>query len=170
MFNVSNISDEILKDNAKRIIIIIKSEESEDCRTTAYRIVGEVFPDWKQENRIMFLTIQVWGNRIFVNVDVNRDNYNYDTAHKDQTFLPVYVLRNHRGNWLLVRWPQEDRSVAIQLAELHRITGYGAEIPFYEINNSRVVHANPREYLKRCFTSCFSYFPNCGVARRQFLQ
>ncbi|PYH38075.1 uncharacterized protein BO87DRAFT_422108 [Aspergillus neoniger CBS 115656] len=148
MSNLPDIRDEILKGNAKRIIIRIKSEGSEDCRTTAYRIVGEVFPDWKQDNRILFLAIQVWGNRIFVNVDVNRDNYNYDTAHKDQTVLPVYVLLRHWGNWHLIRWPQEDRSVAVQLAELHRVTGYGAEIPFYENHNSCVVHANPREFPK----------------------
>ncbi|RAK84155.1 hypothetical protein BO79DRAFT_259578 [Aspergillus costaricaensis CBS 115574] len=124
MSNLPDIRDEILKINAKRIIIRMKSEGSEDCRTTAYRIVGEVFPDWKQDNRILFLAIQ------------------------DQTVLPVYVLRRQRGNWHLIRWPQEDRSVAVQLAELHRVTGYGAEIPFYENHNSRVVHANPREYLK----------------------
>ncbi|RAH58526.1 hypothetical protein BO85DRAFT_487251 [Aspergillus piperis CBS 112811] len=146
MPNLPDIRDEILKDNAKCIIIRIKSEGSEHCRDTAYRIVGEVFLDWKQDNCNLFLAIQVW--RIFVNVDVNRDNYNYDTAHKDQTVLPVYVLRRHRENWNLIRWPQEDRSVAVQLAELHRVTGYGLEISFYENHNSHVGHANPREHLK----------------------
>ncbi|BCS01968.1 uncharacterized protein AKAW2_60232A [Aspergillus luchuensis] len=127
MSNLSNIREEILKDNAKRIIIRVKTKGSEDCRDTAYRIVGEIFPDWKQDNRILFLAIQVWGNRIFVNVDVNGDNYNYDTAHKDQTVLPVRgcaVSGTASGYWIC------------------------AEIPFYENRNSHVVHANPREYLK----------------------
>ncbi|GAT30957.1 hypothetical protein RIB2604_03701670 [Aspergillus luchuensis] len=98
MSNLSNIREEILKDNAKRIIIRVKTKGSEDCRDTAYRIVGEIFPDWKQDNRILFLAIQVWGNRIFVNVDVNGDNYNYDTAHKDQTVLPIPFYENRNSH------------------------------------------------------------------------
>ncbi|PWY71112.1 hypothetical protein BO94DRAFT_578853 [Aspergillus sclerotioniger CBS 115572] len=148
--NLPDVREEILKDNAKRIIIRAKTESlySEDCRATAYRIVSEIFPGWEQDSRILFLAIEVWHNRIFINIDVNRDNYNYDTAHKDKTILPVYVLRRHRGNWVLLRWPKEDGPVAAQLAEVYRVTGYGAKTPFFENHNSRIVHANPREFLK----------------------
>ncbi|GKZ31406.1 hypothetical protein AbraIFM66950_011983 [Aspergillus brasiliensis] len=98
MPDLSHLREEILKDSAKRIIIRVKTESSEDCQTTAYRIVGEVFPDWKHDDRILFLAIQVWDNRIFINVDVNRDNYNYDTAHKDQTVLPIIACLRNLGD------------------------------------------------------------------------
>ncbi|KAL3482109.1 hypothetical protein BJX99DRAFT_217385 [Aspergillus californicus] len=83
-----------------------------------------------------------------LSIDINRDDYNYETAHKDKTVLPVYVLRKHRGNWVLLRWPREDERLAAELAELHRVTGYGAATPFLENHNSRVIYANPREFLK----------------------
>ena len=148
MSNVADIREEIFKGNAKRIIIKkrIQSSDCEDCRATAYNITGEIFPDWECDGRILFLAIQVWGRQIFMNIDINRDNYNYGTAHKDKTILPVHVLRRHRGNWVLLRWPQEDERVAAELAELHRVTGYGAETPFLENHNSRIVYANPREF------------------------
>ncbi|OJZ85789.1 hypothetical protein ASPFODRAFT_207635 [Aspergillus luchuensis CBS 106.47] len=127
MSNISNIREEILKDNAKRIIIRVKTEGSEDCRDTAYRIVGEIFPNWKQDNRILFLAIQVWGNRIFVNVDVNGDNYNYDTAHKDQTVLPTSIM----GQLLTTKWLPYMAALAIQ--------GFAATIPVVTVAPTSVL-------------------------------
>jgi hypothetical protein len=149
MSNLADIREEIFKDNAKRIIIKVKTKslDSEDCRATAYRVVGETFPDWECDSWILFLAIQVWGDKIFINIDINHDDYNFETAHKDKPILPVYVLRKHRGNWILIRWPQEDEPLAAAVAELHRFTGYGAESPFLENHNSRIIYANPREIL-----------------------
>ena len=72
MSNLPDIREEILHGNAKRIMIRVKTESlySEDCRATAYSIVREVFPDWEQDSRILFLAIEVWHNRIFINLDV----------------------------------------------------------------------------------------------------
>jgi hypothetical protein len=56
MSNLTDIREEIFKDNAKRIIIKVKTKslDSEDCRATAYRVVGETFPDWGCDSRILF--------------------------------------------------------------------------------------------------------------------
>ena len=147
MSNVTDIHEEIFKDNAKQIIIREKtqSSDSKDCHATAYRIISEIFPDWECDSRILFLAIQVWGRQIFMNININQDNYNYRTAHKDKTILPVHVLRRHRGNWVLIQWPQEDEHVAAELVELHCVTGYGTEMPFLENHNLCIVYANPRE-------------------------
>ena len=147
MFNLANIREEIFKDNAKRTIIRVKTKSSgsEDCRANAYSIIGEIFPGWECDTRILFLAIQVWDDQIFINIDINWDNYNYGTAHKDETILPVHVLRKHRGNWVLIRWPQEDERVAAELAELHHVTGYGTKTPFLKNHNLHIVYANPRE-------------------------
>uniref|UniRef100_A0A093V7Y9 Uncharacterized protein n=1 Tax=Talaromyces marneffei PM1 TaxID=1077442 RepID=A0A093V7Y9_TALMA len=147
MSNLSNIRKELFEGSARRVIIRVKTESrnSEDCRATAYRTVNEIFPNWERDSRVLFLAIQVWADRIFMNIDVNHANYNYQTAHRDKTILPVYVLRAHRGNWGLVRWFKDDERVAMELAELHRVTGYGAVIPFFENHNSQIVYDNPRE-------------------------
>lgn len=147
MSNLTNIREELFECSAKRIIIRVKTEtrNSEDCRTTAYRTVNEIFPNWERDNRVLFLAIQVWADRIFMIIDVNHANYNYQVAHKDKTILPVYVLRTHRGNWVLMRWSTDDERVAMELAELHRVAGYSATIPFFENHNSQTVYDNPRE-------------------------
>ncbi|KAL4932901.1 uncharacterized protein BDV17DRAFT_299460 [Aspergillus undulatus] len=152
MSNLPALHEQIFKNNAKRIIVEAKttSLESEDCRAAAYSAVGEVFPDWERDRRILFLAIQVKSGVIgFSSTSTSTaTTYNYETAHKDKTILPVYVLRKHWENWALIRWPKEDGRLAAELAELHRVTGYAAKTPFLENHNSRVVHENPREFLK----------------------
>ncbi|KAL5337196.1 hypothetical protein BJX70DRAFT_249979 [Aspergillus crustosus] len=148
MSNLPNIHEYIFKGNAKRIIIKMKttSVDSEKCRADAYRAISDAFLGWESDSRVLFLAIQVWGDRIFIDIDINRDDYNYETAHKDKTVHPVYVLRKHRGKWVLIRWPREDERLATELAELHRVTGYGAKMPFLENHNTQVVYANPHEF------------------------
>ena len=80
-----------------------------------------------------------------MNIDVDHADYDYQTAHQDNTILPVYVIRMYRGNWVLERWQKEDERVAQNLAELHRVTGYGVDIPFFENHNTRIVYDKPRD-------------------------
>ncbi|CAP91183.1 hypothetical protein PCH_Pc13g01140 [Penicillium rubens Wisconsin 54-1255] len=48
-------------------------------------------------------------------------DYDFGTAHKAKTVLPVFVLRQHgkRPDWVLIRWPQGDEPLGAQLADLH---------------------------------------------------
>ena len=141
MGNLSNIREEIFSNgNAKRIVIKVntKSLDSQDYRTSAYRIVNEFFPDWECDNRVLFLAIEVWGNRIYIAIDINHHDYNFDTAHKTKTILPVYVLRQHgkgRG-WALIRWPQEDEPLGAKLTDLHNANGFDVKTPFLKNYNS----------------------------------
>ncbi|KAL2830912.1 hypothetical protein BDW59DRAFT_14748 [Aspergillus cavernicola] len=149
MPSLSEIRGEIFNSNeAKRIIIRgrTKSLDSEACHATAYRVMNEVFPDWEQDSRILFLGTEVWGKHIYMAIDINHHDYNYSTAHKDETVLPVFILRPYRKSWVLIRWPQGDEFLVMSLAELHRVNGYEVATPFLENHNTHIVHANPREF------------------------
>lgn len=153
MSGLTDIRKEIFSNgNAKRIVINVKIKclDSQDYRTSAYSIVNEIFPDWKNDDRVLFLAIEVWGDRIYIAIDINNYDYNFDTAHKNKTILPVYVLRQHRKGrgWALIRWPQEDEPLGAKQADLHNVNGFDVATPFLENYNPRIVHANPREYSK----------------------
>lgn len=150
MANLSDIRKEILEnDIAKRIVIKVKTKslDSQDYRASANRVVSEVFPDWENDPRVLFLAIDVWSERTFIVIDINHHDYDFGTAHKAKTVFPVFVLRQHgrRQDWVLIRCPQEDEPLGAQLADLHNVNGFDAT-PFLENHNSRIVHANPREF------------------------
>ncbi|GIK00116.1 hypothetical protein Aspvir_004134 [Aspergillus viridinutans] len=150
MSNIAEVREKIFeRKEAQRIIIKVHTEklDSQDYRVSAYNFVNEIFPDWENDKRILFLAIEIWGDRTYMAVDINNYDYNFDTAHKNKTILPVYVLWQHRRRgWVMIRWPQEDERLATKLADLHNVNGFDATTPFLENYNTRIVHANPREF------------------------
>ncbi|CAG8933767.1 unnamed protein product [Penicillium salamii] len=150
MPNLSDIRNEILKnDIAKRIVFKAKTQnlDSQHYIASANRAISEVFPDWESDPRILFLAMDVWSERTFIVIDINHHDYDFGTAHKTKTILPVFVLSQHRKrrDWALIRWPKEDESLAAQLADLHNVNGFDVP-PFLENHNERIVHANLREF------------------------
>ncbi|KAH8435263.1 uncharacterized protein LDX57_012894 [Aspergillus melleus] len=151
MPNLSDIRKEILGNNiAKRIVVRLntKALDPQNYRASAYIVASEIFPEWENDYRILFLAIDVWSERTFLVIDVNHHDYDFHTAHKTNAVLPVYVLRPHgKGrDWALIRWPQEDEPLAAKLADLHNVNGFDIPTPFLENHTSRLVHANPREF------------------------
>jgi hypothetical protein len=149
MATASNIRKDIFNDNiTKRIIIKVKTKTltPEDYRTSAYSIVSEIFPDWTNDPRILFLAIDIWSERTFIVIDINNHAYDFRTAHETRTVLPVYMLQKHKRmqDWVLVRWPAEDEPLSEKLADLHNVTGFDATLPFLEDHTSRIVHESPR--------------------------
>lgn len=148
--SLSDIRDEIFKNSmAQRIIIKVQTKilDSQDYRGSAYRVVSEIFPGWERDSRILFLAIEIWGERVFLAIDINHHDYNFKTAHKSTTILPVSVLREHRRSgrgWNLIRWPQEDRPIAKTVADLHNANGFDVQTPFLANHNSPVIYSNPR--------------------------
>ncbi|KAA8642592.1 hypothetical protein EYZ11_006948 [Aspergillus tanneri] len=149
MANIADIREKIFENkDAQRIVIKLHTEklDSQDYRASAYKIVNEIFPNWERDNRILFLAIEIWGDRTYMAIDVNNYDYKFETAHKTKTILPVYVLRQHRKRgWAIIRWPQEDKPLATKLADLHNVNGFAAT-PFLENYNTRIVHDQPREF------------------------
>ncbi|KAJ5890801.1 uncharacterized protein N7473_007029 [Penicillium subrubescens] len=149
MTTLSNIRNDIFNDILqKRINIKVKTKtlNPEDYRTSTYYIVNEVFPDWTNDPRILFLAIDIWSERTFIVIDINNYAYDFLSAHEIKTVLPVCVLQKHkrRQDWVLARWPAEDEPLSEKLADLHNVTGFDAILPFLEDHTSRIVHENPR--------------------------
>lgn len=150
MPNLSDIRSVIFgDDDARRIIIKVntKTLDHQDYRASADRVISEIFPEWESDPRILYLVIDVWSERTFIVIDVNHRDYDFHTAHESKTILPVYMIRQHGRNrgWALIRWPQEDERLATSLADLHNANGF-VPTPFLENHNTRIVHANPREF------------------------
>ncbi|KAJ5542366.1 hypothetical protein N7535_004786 [Penicillium sp. DV-2018c] len=151
MDNLPDIRKKIFGDNdPKRIVIKLKTRllDPQDYRASANSVASEIFPEWENDSRILFLAIDIWSERTFIVIDVNHHDYDFQTAHKTLAVLPVYVLRQlgkNRG-WALIRWPQEDEPLAANLADLHNVSGFDTPTPFLENHNTRIVHANPREF------------------------
>ncbi|CAG8948023.1 unnamed protein product [Penicillium salamii] len=153
MANLPEIRREILEnDTAKRIVLKLKTQnlDSQDYRTSAKRVVSEIFPDCETDARIRILVIDVWTERTFIVIDINRHDYDFETADEDKTILPVSVLRQHgrRKQWVLVRWPREDENLATQVAELHRLNGFEPP-PFLQDHNTLICYSNPRNLSLR---------------------
>lgn len=153
MPNLSDIRREILENDAKRIVIKVRTKnlDPQDYRASAYGVASEIFPEWESDSRILFLAIDVWSERSFIVIDIHHRDYDFGTAHKTKKILPAYVLRQlgrSRG-WALIRWPQEDEPLADKVADLHNVNGFDTPTPFLEDHTSRLVHANPREFPVR---------------------
>lgn len=156
MTDISTIRERIFEDDdAKRIVMKMKTGQldSRDYLSSARRILNDIFPDWEHDKRILFLALDVFHDRTYMAFDINHHDYNFLTAHKDKTALPVYVLRRvHTGQtWALVRWPQEDDNLCKRLAELHRAHGYDFKLPIVEDHTSVIVLANPRSPAELTF-------------------
>ncbi|KAE8154052.1 hypothetical protein BDV25DRAFT_136197 [Aspergillus avenaceus] len=149
MSNISQIHEELFRNNETRRVVLkmrAQSLDLEDLRSSTYRVINDMFPDWENDNRVLFLAAEIWGDRAFMAIDINNHEYNFQTAHKTKIVFPVHVLWLHkRKGWILVRWPQEDKKLAERLAYLHNINGFAAT-PFLENHNFRVIHANPRDF------------------------
>lgn len=149
MSDISEIHQELFKNTEpRRVVLKVHTDklDPQDYHTSVGEVVNEIFPDWKADDRVLFLAIEIWGDRTFMAIDLNNHDYDFEQAHKVKPVLPVYVLWKHRRKgWILVRWPQEDQSLAEKIAYLHNANGF-TETPFLEDHNSQVIHANPREF------------------------
>ncbi|KAB8268346.1 hypothetical protein BDV30DRAFT_15358 [Aspergillus minisclerotigenes] len=58
------------------------------------------------------------------------------------------MLRQHGKSHrcTLVRWPQLDETLMVQIADLHNVDGFYVATAFPENHNSHIFHANPREF------------------------
>ncbi|KAL4964091.1 uncharacterized protein BDV14DRAFT_201113 [Aspergillus stella-maris] len=135
----------------KRLVLKLKTAQfdSTDYRSSSAEFISQIFPNFSTDPRIRFLAIGIWTDRTFLVLDINNNEYNFETAHNDRTILPVYVIRQYRRNskWALIRWAPEDILLAANLANMHNRHGWGATLPLLEdrTNISTMAFANPRE-------------------------
>ncbi|PLN84112.1 hypothetical protein BDW42DRAFT_163661 [Aspergillus taichungensis] len=97
----------------------------------------------RQDSQARFLAVNIYPQRhsYFV-VDLNNKHYNYETAHKDTTPIPVYVLRLSRRPRIF-RFQDQDEKLAMRLAEMHN--GHGRDpLPLFDDFTKIVQYHSPR--------------------------
>ncbi|PYI34320.1 hypothetical protein BP00DRAFT_423319 [Aspergillus indologenus CBS 114.80] len=147
MCDTSEIREKVFeKAEAQRLVIKVHTEQldSYNYRVSASNFINKIFPNWENDNRIRFIAIEIRGDRTFLAIDVINLNYNFETAHKTEIVLPVYIVWRHkRKGWFIIRWPQEDEPLATKIAELHDLNGFDTTTPFLANFNESVVYRNP---------------------------
>lgn len=107
--------------------------------------------------RVTFLAVDIYIRHAFFVVDLNNEQYDYNTAHLSAVPVPVYLLKRSRrphGRWKIFRYAPQDQSLAKMLASFHWAHGQDP-LPFFEDHSNqtkRVICMYPRgeepEFLK----------------------
>ena len=116
-------------------------------------MIEEFVATWKKTTLTRLLAMEVFPRHTYFALDLNNDKYDYQTAHEDDTVLPVYLLRfsSRSRSWSIVRYQRQDVSLAHRLAVLHNANGQ-APLPFLEDHNTIIMHFNPRTDGRRWYT------------------
>ncbi|KAJ5558208.1 hypothetical protein N7535_008423 [Penicillium sp. DV-2018c] len=95
-----------------------------------------------------FLAVQVRNKYTYFVLDINNDQYDYQTAHLRAITLPVYRLQYSSRRWHLVRDQRQDASLADEIASLHDCNGQNPT-PFLEdiTNNKNPTYLTPRSQI-----------------------
>lgn len=82
------------------------------------------------------------GRRSFFVLDINNVGYDYDSAHKCLTKVPVYILRLSRAPKIF-RHGRQDQKLAETLAEMHDMHGK-KPLPLFDDHTRPRVYDSPR--------------------------
>jgi hypothetical protein len=121
--------------------------DAADSLGSASDIIDPIAPEWKQNTTIRLLVVDVYQRHTFIAIDVNNHAYNFGTAHRDTTVIPVYSIREAKrtGNWVMTKEPKWDEYVAQPIGELHKWNGFEIRPPYLEDQNTVIEHTNLRE-------------------------
>ncbi|KAJ5213356.1 hypothetical protein N7449_000525 [Penicillium cf. viridicatum] len=97
----------------------------------------------RPDSQTCFLAVKIYpGKHSYFVVDLNNVDYAYETAHKDMSLIPTYILRLSKKPTIFRKQPL-DKTLAETLAALH--DGHGQEpLPLFEDHNQLVQYPNPR--------------------------
>lgn len=110
--------------------------------------VQRCLQEYRKENKTYFIAVNIYpGKHSYFVVDLNNVNYDYNTAHKCKTPVPVYVLRLSKRPSIR-RNPPLDIQLAELLAQMHN--GHGQDpLPLFEDHNDpNLQYKNPRDLQK----------------------
>ncbi|KAE8353321.1 hypothetical protein BDV28DRAFT_133388 [Aspergillus coremiiformis] len=113
---------------------------------SAFELVRPFVTQWEADNMIRQLAVDVYPRHTYVVVDINNEQYDYDTAHKQTFTLPVYILRlsSRSDTWTFFRRASDDQMVARCIADLHRRNGQNP-LPFLADHINGSVYRSPRK-------------------------
>lgn len=107
--------------------------------------IHEFITAWKKKADVRFLAVEVWARHTYFAIDLNNNQYDYDTAHLNIIILPVYLLRlsSRSASWTILRYQQQDIHLANRIADLHQANGQNPT-PFLEDHTGIIMHYTPR--------------------------
>lgn len=85
------------------------------------RILEPLVSELEKDHKVQLIAVDANSQYTYSVLDIDNWDYDYETAHKVYTPIPVYVLRlSHGGDkWKFYRRPMNDQSTAYELADLH---------------------------------------------------
>ncbi|RHZ52934.1 hypothetical protein CDV55_104330 [Aspergillus turcosus] len=118
---------------------------AEDYLNSASDLIKPFLAQWETKNAIRLLVVDVYPRHTYIAIDINNEQYDYPTAHKHTSVLPVHILRlSRRSNkWTFFRRTVEDQVAAWHIAELHRLNGQNP-LPFLADHIKGTVYLSPR--------------------------
>lgn len=105
--------------------------------------VQDSVAEFRPDIQTRFLAVNIYPERhsYFV-LDLNNVHYDYETAHRNVTPIPVYVLRLSRRARIF-RFKDQDKKLAVRLAEMHN--GHGKDpLPLFDDFTKTVEYHSPR--------------------------
>ncbi|KAA8649663.1 uncharacterized protein ATNIH1004_002334 [Aspergillus tanneri] len=151
MASIPELHQKLNGDESVRILITVytKSLNSENYLASASDTISKIAPGWENNPRIRFLLVDVYERHTFIVADINNHGYNFETAHKDTTPIPVYAIRQVRKTekWVMTKEQKYDMYIAHRIAELHDWYGL-RKPPFLEDHHFVIEHTDLREPQK----------------------
>lgn len=112
---------------------------------SASHIIKPFVDEWERKNYLIQpLVVDVYPRHTYAVVDINNKEYDYETAHKQITPLPVYILSlSKQKKWKFFRRSTTDKRAAEDIAELHQCNGQNP-LPFLSDHINGTVYLSPR--------------------------
>ncbi|KAL3470438.1 hypothetical protein BJX99DRAFT_239550 [Aspergillus californicus] len=137
-------------DSAIRIIgdVANNTLDPKDYFASIYPYVEKVqdcLRECRPDGEILFLAAKMLpGKHSYFVIDSNNVNYDYETAHKCKTPIPIYVLRLSPRQPTIRRVERMDIGIAETIADLHESHGY-VPLPLFDNHNDlNRCYPNPR--------------------------
>ncbi|KAB8254096.1 hypothetical protein BDV32DRAFT_143205 [Aspergillus pseudonomiae] len=101
-------------------VVLSKFLQDVNVGSATIRILG----DTPTNNTTLFIATTIYrGKHSYFVLNLNNNDYNYETAHECKTIVPVYVLRLSKRQPTIFRKRELDETIAETLRDLHDCHG-----------------------------------------------
>lgn len=118
---------------------------SEDYLASVSAKIEDFIAAWNEIAETRLLAVEVRSLRTHFALDLNNDQYDYQTAHQHSVILPVYLLQfsSRSRTWKFSRFQRQGASLAERIAILHNAHGSkSASFPRRPHQNYHALHAS----------------------------
>ncbi|PGG95458.1 hypothetical protein AJ79_10048 [Helicocarpus griseus UAMH5409] len=92
------IHNTLQEDKMIRVVVDVLTSvlRSGEYLASAYSLLDNVVKN--QDERFRLFAVDIYRRHTYLVLDINNRKYDFETAHKDQTPIPVYALRQTQEN------------------------------------------------------------------------